>query len=105
MLPENGPVILLGHEVDEDVLAGGVVCPVDLSPRHVYFARPALSESVLPEEQHEARPVLIHRPPVLLYETGAFDDINELDLLVAGEMWQRNHRQLLSNRFRGILGK
>jgi len=52
-------MVLSGDEVEQDVLAARVICPVDLSPRHVDFACTTFPECMLPEEQHEAGTILI----------------------------------------------
>lgn len=83
VFPQHATVILPGHEIDEDVLAIGVIGPSDFSPRHVHLSSSLLAQSVLSKEEHEARPIFIHGPPVTLHESSAFNDIRELDLLVA----------------------
>ena len=46
----------------------------------------ALAQGVLPEEEREARPVLVHGPPLRLHQPDALDHVDELDLLVPRQL-------------------
>jgi len=57
----------------------------------------ALAQGVLPEEEHEASRVFVHGAPLGLYQPDTLDDVDELDLLVPRQLWQRYLGQLLAD--------
>lgn len=52
------------------------------------------AKCMLAEEDHETRPVLIHRAPLTFNERCAFYDVGKLYLFVAGELRNANLGQL-----------
>ena len=72
-----------------------MVGPVDLAPAQLDLARAALAEGVLPEEEQEARAVLVERPSLLLHNAGALDNVHELDLLVVCQLGDVDAHELL----------
>lgn len=105
VLPEQTAVVLSRERVQQNVLAVRVVRPVDLAPAQLDLARAALAEGVLPEEEQEARAVLVERPSLLLHDAGALDNVHELDLLVVGELGDVDAHELLVDVGGDLLAK
>lgn len=92
-------MMLSGHEVDKDVLAGRVKRPVDFSPAHMNLIRASLAERVLPEKEHIPSAVLVHRSALLLYQAGTFYYIHELNLFMARELGKGKGCQFFTDCF------
>jgi hypothetical protein len=68
-------MILTGYEIHKDILAGGMIGPDYLSPRHAHLVCAAFAQRMLAEEQHEAGPVLIEGSSMLLNKPDTFNNV------------------------------
>lgn len=65
----------------------------------------SLPQRILAEEEHETRTALIHRAPLTLDQRYTLNDVRELNLFMACELWDANFGKLLVDCNCRLLGK
>lgn len=80
---------LAGDQINQYVLAATVICPNHLSPRNAHLSgrKLALSYHMLAEEKKIAHGVLVHRASLFLGCGNALNDVSQMELLMARELW------------------
>ena len=91
---------LSGNQIDQYILAAAMVSPDYFSPGNVYLSGKslALPDHMLSEEKKVAHGILVHGSSVFLGCGNALNDVSQVELLVAGELWDSQFGKILVER-------
>lgn len=93
-------MIVSRNQIDQYVLAVTVICPNYFSPGNAHLSgrRLAPPNHMLPEEKKVAHCILVHRASLFLGCGNAFNDVSQIKLLVARELWDSQLSKVLVER-------
>lgn len=103
--PSHTMMILPGYKLYEDILACGMVGPIDFSPGQMDFISPALAQRMLSEEEHESSTIFIHRPPMALDKSCALNNVRQFDLLMTSKLRKSKFCQFFIRTSSNLLTK